>query len=150
MQVTRECFALGPCSCLAFVIRYRDSGQNIRYHFALLGCVQLTETVKTVSWPKPKRYSETIHHENIPIKFWPLKPHFYIVKLGVAGYTLFFLFLLKNIDCGYSLESPRRGCSNEYTQSMFRAEIWKNIRFYLKTFSFWWSNFQNIWIGVFS
>ena len=32
--------------------------------------------------------------------FDPLKPHFYIVKLGFTGYTLFFLFLLKNIDCG--------------------------------------------------
>ena len=46
----------------------------------------------------------------------PLKPHFYIVKLG---YTLFFLFLLKHIDCEYSLELPRRGGSNEYPQSMF-------------------------------
>ena len=36
--------------------------------------------------------------------FDPLKPHFYIVKLGLQGYTLFFLFLLKDIDCGYSLE----------------------------------------------
>ena len=25
----------------------------------------------------------------------------------------------KNIDCGYSLEPPRRGDSNEYPQSMF-------------------------------
>ena len=25
----------------------------------------------------------------------PLQPHFYIVKLGFAGYKLFFLFLLK-------------------------------------------------------
>ena len=25
----------------------------------------------------------------------------------------------KNIDCGYSLEPPCRGCSNEYPQSMF-------------------------------
>ena len=25
----------------------------------------------------------------------------------------------QNIDCGYSLESPRRGGSNEYPQSMF-------------------------------
>ena len=25
----------------------------------------------------------------------------------------------QNIDCGYSLEPPRRGASNEYTQSMF-------------------------------
>ena len=49
----------------------------------------------------------------------PLKPHFYIVKLGLQGYTLFFLFLLKNIDCGYPLEPPRRGGSNEYPNSMF-------------------------------
>ena len=32
-------------------------------------------------------------------------------------------FLLKNIDCGYSLEPPRRGGSNEYPQSVFWAEI---------------------------
>ena len=38
-------------------------------------------------------------------------------------YTLIFLFLLKNIDCVYSLEPPRRGSSNEYPQSMFLAEI---------------------------
>ena len=38
-----------------------------------------------------------------------LKPHFYVVKLGFTGiYIIFFLFLLKNIDCGYSLEPPRR------------------------------------------
>ena len=48
--------------------------------------------------------------------FDSFKPHLYIVKLG---YILFFLFLLKSIDCGYSLEPPRRGGSNEYPQSMF-------------------------------
>ena len=31
----------------------------------------------------------------------------------------FCLFLLKNIHCGYSLESPRRGDSNEFPQHMF-------------------------------
>ena len=31
----------------------------------------------------------------------------------------------QNIDCGYSLEPPRRGGSNKYPQSMFWAEIWK-------------------------
>ena len=75
--------------------------------------------------------------------FDPLKPHFYIVKLGFTGYTLVFLFLLKNIDCGYSLEPPRRGGSNEYPQSMFGAEIWKkylnflsqNFRFLIVKFS---------------
>ena len=30
-----------------------------------------------------------------------------------------FLFSAQNIDCGYSLEPPRRGGSNEYPQSMF-------------------------------
>ena len=28
-----------------------------------------------------------------------------------------------NINCGYALEPPRRGGSNEYPQSMFWAEI---------------------------
>ena len=31
----------------------------------------------------------------------------------------------QNIDCGYSLEPPRRGGSNGYPQSMFCAEILK-------------------------
>ena len=37
----------------------------------------------------------------------------------LQGYTQFFLFLLKNIDYGYSLEPPHRYGSNEYTQSIF-------------------------------
>ena len=32
--------------------------------------------------------------------FDPLKPHFYIVKLGLTGVYIIFLFLLKNIDGG--------------------------------------------------
>ena len=55
--------------------------------------------------------------------FDPLKPHYYIVKLGFTGVYIIFLFMLKNIDCEYSLEPPRRGGSNEYLQCMFRAEI---------------------------
>ena len=51
--------------------------------------------------------------------FDPLKTHFYIVKLGFTGVYIIFLILLENIDCGYSLEPPRRGGSNEYPQSMF-------------------------------
>ena len=31
----------------------------------------------------------------------------------------------QNIDCGYSLEPPRRGGSNEYAQSMFYSKIRK-------------------------
>ena len=52
-------------------------------------------------------------------KFDPLKPHFYIVKLGFTGVYIIFLISARNIDCGYSLEPPRQGGSNEYPQSMF-------------------------------
>ena len=37
-------------------------------------------------------------------------------------------FLHKNIRCGYSLESPRRGDSNEYPQHMF---LWRTDKDYL-------------------
>ena len=37
-----------------------------------------------------------------PCNIYPLKPHFYIAKLGYAGVYIFFLFLLQNIDCGHS------------------------------------------------
>ena len=51
--------------------------------------------------------------------FDPLKPQFYIVKLGFTGVYMIFLISAENIDCGISLEPPRRGGSNEYPQSMF-------------------------------
>ena len=38
-------------------------------------------------------------------------------------YNDIFSFFHKNICCGYSLEAPRGGASNEYTQHMFS---WKN------------------------
>ena len=49
----------------------------------------------------------------------PLKPHFYIVKLGFTGVYIIFLISAQNTDYGYSLEPPRRGGSNEYPQSIF-------------------------------
>ena len=68
--------------------------------------------------------------------FDPLKPHCYILKLGFTGVYIIFLISAQNIDCGYSLESPRRGGSNEYPQSMFWAEMWKISEFFIWTFSF--------------
>ena len=58
----------------------------------------------------------------MPMNEYPLKPHFYIVKLGYAGVYLFFLFLLQNIDRGYSLEPPRRGGSNVYRNLCFEQK----------------------------
>ena len=61
----------------------------------------------------------------------PLKPHFYIVKVGFTGVNIIFLISAQNIDCGYSLEPPRRGGSNEYPQSMFLSRNKKNIRIFI-------------------
>ena len=52
----------------------------------------------------------------------PLKPHFYIVKLWFRGYILFFVFLLKNIGCGYSLEPPRLASKKYEKISVFLSE----------------------------
>ena len=43
-------------------------------------------------------------------------------------YKIFDIFLIfaQNIDCGYTLEPPRRGGSNEYPQSMFWSKNKKN------------------------
>ena len=78
-----------------------------------------------------KNQSEVFITKTYLYNFDPLKPHFYIVKLGFTGVYIIFVISAQNIDCGYSLEPPRRGGSNEYPQSMFWAEIWKNIRFFL-------------------
>ena len=65
------------------------------------------------------------HYENKPIqiywKFYHQKNENFQIKI-----MIFFLFLLKNTDCGYSLEPPRRGGSNEYPQSMFLDRNKKN------------------------
>ena len=83
--------------------------------------------------------------------FDPLKPHLYIVKLGFTGVYIIFLISAQNINCGYSLEPPRRGGSNEYLQSMFWAEIWTISEFFIwKFLVFWRWNFLYIGKGVFS
>ena len=59
-----------------------------------------------------------------PYKFDPLKPHFYIVKLGFTGVYIIFLISAQNID-------TQRGGSNEYPLSMFREEICKISEFFV-------------------
>ena len=60
-------------------------------------------------------------HAHAQRLFSPVKIEIFIRKM-----LIFFLFLLQNIDCGYTLEPPRRGGSNEYPQSMFWSKNKKN------------------------
>ena len=57
-----------------------------------------------------------------------------MVKLGFTGVYIIFLFLLKNIDCGYSLEPPRRGGSNEYHNLCFEQKYEKYQNFLSENF----------------
>ena len=55
------------------------------------------------------------------LKISPPKPKRVQIKI-----LIFITSLLKNIDCGYSLEPPRQGDSNKYPQSMFLSRNKKN------------------------
>ena len=48
------------------------------------------------------------------------------MKIFSRNCLIFFLIFTQNIDCGYTLEPPRRGGSNEYPQSMFWSKNKKN------------------------
>ena len=56
-----------------------------------------------------------------------------MVKIHLSNQDLlarklsFFLFLKENICCGYSLEAPHWGASNEYPQHMFSVRNKKNL-----------------------
>ena len=120
------------------------------------------------SFAMPQWAASNEHHilKTRLYNFDPLKPHFYIVKLGFTGVYIIFLISVQNIDCGYSLEPPQWGSSNEYPQSMFWAESEAVLMsthnlcfeqkhekyqiFFIWNFSvFWRWNFLYIWIGVF-
>ena len=58
------------------------------------------------------------HYENTPIQIYR-KFHLQKTENFQIKKSDIFHISAQNIDCGYSLELPRRGGSNEYPQSMF-------------------------------
>ena len=90
--------------------------KNVWYVQSVMVCCPLLQINRTSSLTRPCPNFITWHHQNMSVY---CIYHFYIAKLGYAGVYLFFLFLLQNIDCVYSLEPPHRGGSNAYQKSMF-------------------------------
>ena len=162
------------CDIPTYVLRYRNSGQysrpliwypNLRPLMSQLGTIfasfdmifQLTsfdiatrDNIRVLWYDIPTYvlwYRNSGQYSRL-LKWYPnLQP----LYRNWGQYSSPLIFIYRNIDCGYSLEPPRRGGSNEYPQSMFWAEIWKISEFlYLKIFSFLRWNFLYIWIGVFS
>ena len=65
-----------------------------------------------------------IHYENTPIQIYRKFHLQKTEKFQIKNFDIFYNSA-QNIDCGYSLEPPCRGGSNEYPQFMFLAEIRK-------------------------
>ena len=67
-----------------------------------------------------------MHYENMPIQIYR---NFHLQKLKIFRYKNSDIFYMsaQNIDCGYSLELPQRGSSNEYPQSIFLSRDKKII-----------------------
>ena len=65
------------------------------------------------------------HYENMPMQY---TKNFSALKIENSQLKIFDIFLIfaQNIDCGYTLEPPRQGGSNEYPQSMFWSKNKKN------------------------
>ena len=66
-----------------------------------------------LTWVTCFSHSLRKHAYSNILKIWPPKTENFQIKI-----LILFLFLLKTIDCGYSLELPRQGGSNEYPQSI--------------------------------
>ena len=71
------------------------------------------------TWRSPPLRKQA--YSNILKTLQPKKENFQIKK-----FWHFFHISAQNIDCGYSLEPPRRGGSNVYPQSMFFSRNKKN------------------------
>ena len=65
------------------------------------------------------------HYENMPIKIYR-KFHLQKLKIFKLKKTDIYHISAQNIECGYSLELPRWGSSNEYPQSMVLSRNKKN------------------------
>ena len=59
----------------------------------------------------------------------PTEPFCYIAKLGYAGVYLVFLFLIQNIDCGYTLDLTEAVITCAH--NLFSAKIRKISIFFL-------------------
>ena len=65
------------------------------------------------------------HYKNLPMQYTEIFLAFKIENFKLKKFDNFNTFA-QTIDCGYTLEPPRRGGSYEYPQSMFWSKSKKN------------------------
>ena len=91
--------------------------------------------LKKVKVDNDQEMTQSDHQENMSVKRLPPKPHFNVEKTGVCrGIHIILIFAAKH---RLWVLVSRRGGSNVYPQSMFKAKNKKNIKiFQLKIFNF--------------
>ena len=105
--------------CLRVIPRVRSAGfsatgQYLQFRFSVRSGISRSRFAVNVFTLRKLAYSNIL-------KILPPKNGNFQIKNS----DIFHIFA-QNIDCGYSLEPPRRGGSNEYPQSMFLSRNKKN------------------------
>ena len=65
------------------------------------------------------------NYENMPMQYTEFFK--FVKNKNFQKMFDFFLIFAQNIDCGYMLEAPRRGGSNEYPHSMYWSKNKQNM-----------------------
>ena len=100
--------------------RYRES--TVRKHKATASSHKGTQRTPSIKLPGKGAQSILLVSIFYPEEFW----RSCVVFSDNSG-IYFFLFLDKNICCGYSLETPRWCAFNEYNQHMLCKENWRKF-----------------------
>ena len=107
------------------MIIYKSQPQKHYYNSFFPSAVRQWNNLLASTCYSPSVEAFKNHYENMPIQIYR---KFHLVKTENFQTKNFDIFHIsaQNIDCGYSLEPPRRGVSNEYPQSMFLDRNKKN------------------------
>ena len=116
-SLTTQRLLVQMCACLCNLVLFADTSRCVR-------CIYHIRSYFTL-----RKHA----YFNILIILPPKNENFQIKNSDIFHNSA------QNIDCGYSLEPPRRGGSNEYPQSMFlsrnkKANVysWKPQFYYIK------------------
>ena len=81
---------------------------------SLRTCIHVLEDADGgIVWSNLAEESGDPHYENLPMQY----TEFFLIF--TENFLIFLLNFAQNTDCGYTLEPPQQGGSNEYPQSMF-------------------------------
>ena len=98
----------------------RKFSDNLFLHYHLIKAFQNLNPMCNES-----QQNACIHYKNRPMQYIAKKFRCKNENFHWKTFDIFLIFA-KNIDCGYTLEPPHRGGSNEYPQSMFWSKNKKN------------------------